>query len=210
MCKRRVVPVDNPLPRESVCFCEKSSKRCAKARASPRHRMPHGPLMERGVQKGDCHSAFQTPCEKLARLKNCAFLRFAQVSSFHDSSTATLDNERDDALFVLAVLVRYFRQGCGSVEVRACMACLHITWHARITLSQVVDEHCGSNTVQIYDRTSSGQLHLAVSRTPVQWFAVLCRVCCARVIARSTSRSVYAARGRCLCLFGASRLTVDG
>ena len=98
--------------------------------------------------------------------------------SNHDStSTATLENERDYALIALAVLDWYRRKGCGSVEVHARMECLHITWHARITLSQVVDEHCSSYTVRIYDRTSGGQLHLVMTRTVVQWFVALCRVC---------------------------------
>ena len=37
---------------------------------------------------------------------NGAFLWFEQASSLHDTPAAAMDNERDDALIVLAVLAR--------------------------------------------------------------------------------------------------------
>ena len=128
----------------------------------------------------------------------------------HSTSTAALENKRDYALSALAVLGWYRREGCGSVEVHARMVCLLTAWHARITLSQVVDEHSSSCSARIYDRTSGGQRQLTTTRTAVQWFAALCPVSCARAIARSTSHGVRAVRGRCLCLSGASRLHVGG
>ena len=121
-----------------------------------------------GVDSITALSAFQTPCEKLARLKNAVSLRRAQASSLDSMSTAMLDNGRNDALSALAVLGWYRREGCGSVEVRARMVCLLTAWHARITLSQVVDEHFSSYTARIYDRTSLAQLQLVVARTAVQ------------------------------------------
>ena len=60
--------------------------------------------------------------------------------SLDSTPTAMLDNERNDALFALAVLVRCRRHACWSVEVRARMVCLLITWRDQVTLSQVVDE----------------------------------------------------------------------
>ena len=88
-----------------------------------------------------------------------------------------LDNERDDALFALAVLARCRRQACWSVEVRARMVCLLTTWRDQVTLSQVVDEQRSSHTVRIYDRTSGGQLQMIILLTIVQWFAAPCRAC---------------------------------
>ena len=112
----------------------------------PRHRMLCGALVQPGLQHELSESRLKTPCEKLARLQNAARLRRAQVSSHDSMSTAMLDNGRNDALSALAVHGWYRREGCGSVEVRARMVCLLITWHARVTLSQVVDEHCSSHT----------------------------------------------------------------
>ena len=60
--------------------------------------------------------------------------------SLDSTPTTMLDNERNDALFALAVLVRCRRHACWSVEVRARMVCLLITWRDQVTLSQVVDE----------------------------------------------------------------------
>ena len=137
--------------------------------------MPCGVLMQWGVETGQPHSPLKTPCRKLAPLKSCAFLRRAQASSLDSTSTAALENKRDYALSALAVLGWYRREGCGSVEVRARMVCLLITWHARVTLSQVVDEHCSSRTARIYDRTSVAQLHLVMTRsTAMQCLAALC------------------------------------
>ena len=51
-----------------------------------------------------------------------------------------LENEREHTLCALAVLVRCRRHACWSVEVRARMVCLLITWRDQVTLSQVVDE----------------------------------------------------------------------
>ena len=106
----------------------------------PRHRMLCGALVQPGLQQGLSESRLKTPCEKLARLKNAVFLRRAQASSLDSTSTSMLDNERNDALFALAVLVRCRRHACWSVEVRARMVCLLITWRDQVTLSQVVDE----------------------------------------------------------------------
>ena len=104
--------------------------------------------MQSGLQQGLSESRLKTPCEKLARLKNAACLRRAQASSLDSTSTAALENKRDYALSALAVLGWYRREGCGSVEVRARMVCLLITWHARVTLSQVVDEHCAAHILR--------------------------------------------------------------
>ena len=106
----------------------------------PRHRMPCGALVQREPQKDNLRFRMKTPCEKLARLKNAVFLRRAQASSLDSTSTSMLDNERNDALIALAVLVRCRRHACWSVEVRARMVCLLITWRDQVTLSQVVDE----------------------------------------------------------------------
>ena len=106
----------------------------------PRHRMLCGALVQPGLQKGLSESRLKTPCEKLARLKNATCLRRAQASSLDSTSTSMLDNERNDALIALAVLDRCRRHACWSVEVRARMVCLLITWRDQVTLSQVVDE----------------------------------------------------------------------
>ena len=113
----------------------------------------------------------------LARLQNAARLRLAQVSSLDSTATAKLDNERDDALFALAVLAWCRRVGCGSVEVHARMVCLLSTRHARVTLSQVVDEHFSSYIVRIYHRRRFAQLQSVTSRTAVQLFVALWRLC---------------------------------
>ena len=60
--------------------------------------------------------------------------------SLDSTPTAIFEHEREDALFALAVLVQCRRQACWSVEVRASMVCLLITWRDQVTLSQVVDE----------------------------------------------------------------------
>ena len=93
-----------------------------------------------GVGRHVPHSRHKTPCEKIARLQNAACLRRAQASSLDSTSTSMLDNERNDALIALAVLVRCRRHACWSVEVRARMVCLLITWRDQVLLSQVVDE----------------------------------------------------------------------
>ena len=49
---------------------------------------------------------------------------------------ATLDNERNDALFVLAAFVGYRRYACQSVEARARMVCLLTVRHGRVLLLQ--------------------------------------------------------------------------
>ena len=50
-----------------------------------------------------------------------------------------LDNEHNDALIALAAVTRYCRLACGSVEVRARIACSLTTRHGRVPLSQAVD-----------------------------------------------------------------------
>ena len=59
--------------------------------------------MQPELQKDDCQFRMKTPCEKLARLKNAVSLRRAQASSLDSTSTAMLDNERNDALIALSV-----------------------------------------------------------------------------------------------------------
>ena len=84
---------------------------------------------------------FRVPTEDAVRKdQNAACLRRAQASSLDSTSTSMLDNERNDALIALAVLDRCRRHACWSVEVRARMVCLLITWRDQVTLSQVVDE----------------------------------------------------------------------
>ena len=106
----------------------------------PRHRMPCGALVQPALWKDHSQCRMKTACEKIARLKNAVRLRRAQASNHDNTSTAMLDNERNDALIALAVLVRCRRHACWSVEVRARMVCLLITWRDQVTLSQVVDE----------------------------------------------------------------------
>jgi hypothetical protein len=72
----------------------------------PRHCMAHDALAQRGPQQGESRSPLKTPCEKIEPLKNAVRLRRAQASSRHDTSTAAMDMERNDALTALAVLAR--------------------------------------------------------------------------------------------------------
>ena len=176
----------------------------------PRHRMARDVLHQSGLHKGESQSGLNTPCEKIEPLKNAVRLRRAQASSSHDTSTAAMDMERNDALTALAVLARCRGSACGSAEVRARMLCRPTAWRDRVALLQAVEERRSSQTVRIFDSTSDGQLHLVLARAAVQWFAALCRVCRARAIARLTSCGVCVAGGRCLRLSGASRLGIGG
>ena len=77
----------------------------------PRHCMAHDALAQQGPQQasrdqGESRSPLKTPCEKIEPLKNAVRLRRAQASSSHDTSTAAMDMERNDALTALAVLAR--------------------------------------------------------------------------------------------------------
>ena len=66
--------------------------------------MPRVPLSQPGPQTGRLRSPLKIPCKKLAPLKNCACIRFAQEASAHNTDAEMMEDERGDARFELAKL----------------------------------------------------------------------------------------------------------
>ena len=66
--------------------------------------MPRVPLSQPGPQTGRLRSPLKIPRKKLAPLKNCACIRFAQEASAHNTDAEMMEDERGDARFVLAEL----------------------------------------------------------------------------------------------------------
>ena len=67
----------------------------------------HGTHSARATGTADgspVQSPLKIPCKKLAPLKNCACLRFAQEASAHNTDAEMMEAERGDAHFVLAEL----------------------------------------------------------------------------------------------------------
>ena len=64
----------------------------------------HRPHAQPGLQTGRLQSPLKIPCKKLAPLKNCACIRFAQEASAHNTDAEMMEDERGDARFELAKL----------------------------------------------------------------------------------------------------------
>ena len=104
-----------------LCFSEKMSKDAAKARATPRLRMPCGPLARRGPETDQSRSALKIRCKNLEPLKNAARLRFAQECWLPDSCAAVITTARGDALFALAALHGYHSNACQPLAMHLSM-----------------------------------------------------------------------------------------
>ena len=66
--------------------------------------------------------------------------------------------------------------------------------HDRLMCSQAAGRQWISQTMDIFDCTSRGQLHMVLVHAAVQWFASVCCMCGRRAITRSTSHNACAAR----------------
>ena len=155
------------------------------------------PLSQPALQTGHLQCRLKTPCEKLAPLKNAACIRRAQEASAHNTDAEMMEDERGDALFVLAGLVWYRRQAREQLGMHARMNTSCTTRHgrhARLMCSQAAGRQWSSHLMDIYGSTSRGPLHMVVVHAVVQWLASLCRMCRPRAIAISTSLSACAAR----------------
>ena len=118
-------------------------------------------------------------------------------SSSHNPAAAKCVEGGGDARFVLAALDWCLRQAREPLDMLARMntsLCIRHGRHARLMCSQAAGRQWSSQTMDIFDYTSRGQLHMVLVYAAVQWLASLCRMCRPRAIARSTSHSACAAR----------------
>jgi hypothetical protein len=74
--------------RQSVCFPEKSSKRCAKARTAATGAQPRGTRLQRGLEHTSLQSPLKIRGRLLQRLWSCAFLGFGDSSSANNPAAA--------------------------------------------------------------------------------------------------------------------------
>ena len=115
--------------------------------------------------------AFSADCEKLAPLKIATCIQRAQEESAHNTDTEMMEDERGDAIFVVAALDWCPRQAREPLDMLARMntsLCIRHGRHARLLCSQPAGRQWSSHTMDIFDCTSRGQLHMVLVHAAVQ------------------------------------------
>ena len=113
----------------------------------------------------------KVPCEKLAPLKIATCIRRAQEESAHNTDAEMMEDERGDAIFVVAALDWCPRQAREPLDMLARMntsLCIRHGRHARLLCSQPAGRQWSSHTMDIFDCTSRGQLHMVLVHAAVQ------------------------------------------
>ena len=130
-----------------------------KARAVPRHLTAARKQHCSAMHGHDVHRTQPSATKSAAVDHQEPALQRRIERSLGSAPTAMLDNERDDALFALAVLARCRRQACWSVEVRARMECSLTTRHGRVPLSQAAEVQWCSHRRESVRLQAAGLLH---------------------------------------------------
>ena len=142
-----------------------------------------------------CTRPSATKIASAVRLQPC--LQRSAESIAHNPTAAKCVEGHGDVRFVLAGLAWCRRQTREQLNMHSRIHTSLTTWHgrhARLMCSQAAGRQWSSQTMDIFDYTSRGQLHMVLVHAAVQWLASVCRMCRPRAIARSTSLSACAAR----------------
>ena len=120
------------------------------------------------------------PMRKYCTAEDCRAHSVCAGASAHNIDAAMMEDERGNALFVLAGLgwcPRQAREQLGMYAHMNTSCTIRHARHGRLMCSQAAGRQWISQTMDIFDCTSCGQLHKVLVHAAVQWFASVCCMC---------------------------------